>query len=84
MANQLEKGRKTMKKESLSRRFFIALGLAPSKRDLELRKLVNSSYKSLRVVGRGTIKIDAKEVRQSKEWRQAQEQVSRLFKQNKP
>lgn len=47
------------------------LGLAPSARDREIAQLVKNSYKSVRVVGRGTIKIDAKEVRDSPEFQLA-------------
>lgn len=47
------------------------IGLAPSKRDNELKKLVAQSYSSVRVVGRGTINIDPREVRQSDEFRRA-------------
>ena len=47
------------------------LGLAPSARDREIAQLVRNSYKSVRVVGRGTIKIDAKEVFDSPEFQRA-------------
>jgi hypothetical protein len=47
------------------------LGLAPTERDREIAQLVKNSYKSVRVVGRGTIKIDAKEVRDSPEFQRA-------------
>ena len=47
------------------------LGLAPSQRDLELKALVDNSYRSVRVVGRGTIKIDPQEVRRSPEFQAA-------------
>lgn len=48
-----------------------ALGLAPSERDKKLKELVTRSYTSLRVVGRGTVTIDPREVRLSKEFREA-------------
>lgn len=47
------------------------LGLAPTQRDREIAQLVKNSYKSVRVVGRGTIKIDAKEVFDSPEFQRA-------------
>jgi hypothetical protein len=47
------------------------LGLMPTARDLALRELVNHSYASVRVVGRGTIKIDPTEVRRSPEFQAA-------------
>lgn len=47
------------------------LGLAPTQRDREIAQLVNNSFKSVRVVGRGTIKIDAKEVFDSPEFQLA-------------
>jgi hypothetical protein len=49
-------------------KLLIMFGLAPSESDKELIRLVNNSYNSLQVVGRGTIKIDAKEVYQSPEF----------------
>lgn len=47
------------------------LGLAPSSQDKRLKELVDKSYSSVRVVGRGTVRIDPKEVRQSAEFRKA-------------
>ena len=38
----------------------VALGLSPSQEDIELKELVDNSYESLRVVGRGTVRIDQK------------------------
>lgn len=49
----------------------IALGLYPSQRDLELRQLVHNSYRTVRVVGRGTIKIDPSEVANTPQFQQA-------------
>ena len=46
-------------------------GLAPSKNDKKIQKLVTNSYKNVRVVGRGTVKIDAAEVRKSSEFQAA-------------
>lgn len=47
------------------------LGLAPSAREREIAQLVKNSYKSVRVVGRGTIKIDPQEVFDSPEFQLA-------------
>ena len=47
------------------------LGLAPSERDREIMQLVNGSYKSVHVVGRGTIKIDPQEVLETPEFQRA-------------
>lgn len=52
-----------------------ALGLAPSERDQKLKRLVARSYASVRVVGRGTVKIDPGEVRQSNEFKEALKQA---------
>ena len=51
------------------------LGLAPTDRDKRLRKLLSKSYRSTRVVGRGTVKTDAREVQDSPEFREAQEKA---------
>lgn len=55
--------------------FFRFLGLAPSKNDERLKELVSKSYRSVRVVGRGTIRIDPKEVGQSEEFKRARQQA---------
>ncbi len=47
------------------------LGLSPSEQDKKLKMLVENSYASVRVVGRGTVKIDPEEVRNTEEFRQA-------------
>lgn len=47
------------------------LGLAPSERDREIMQLVKESYKSVHVVGRGTIKIDPQEVLETPEFQHA-------------
>lgn len=57
--------------EVLMKTLFRLLGLAPSARDGEIAQLVKNSFKSVRVVGRGTIKIDAKEVFDSPEFQWA-------------
>jgi len=51
------------------------LGLAPSESDKKLINLVENSYESVTVVGRGTINIDPSEVRNSREFKEAQEQA---------
>ncbi|MCK0538794.1 hypothetical protein [Alcanivorax quisquiliarum] len=55
-----------------------ALGLAPSEADKRLIKLVSQSYESVRVVGRGTVKIDPHEVSQTSEFRKAREQAKAI------
>lgn len=54
------------------------LGLAPSKNDQKLTALISKSYKSVRVVGRGTVKIDPQEVTQSEEFKAAIEQAKAI------
>jgi hypothetical protein len=51
------------------------IGLAPTERDQRLRKLVSNSYTSVKVVGRGTVKIDPQEVSASDEFRQARREA---------
>lgn len=52
-----------------------ALGLARSEEDKRLKALVSQSYSSVRVVGRGTVKIDPCEVSDTSEFKQAREQA---------
>ena len=47
------------------------LGLAPTEDDKRLQELVQNTYKSVRVIGRGTVRIDPKEVRESAEFQKA-------------
>jgi hypothetical protein len=54
------------------------LGLAPDKDDKRLKELVNKSYKSVKVVGRGTIRIDPKEVRETEEFKKARKQAKAI------
>ncbi len=56
---------------SLIRALLRVLGLAPSDRDREIMQLVKGSYKSVQVVGRGTIKIDPQEVLETPEFQHA-------------
>lgn len=61
-------------------KLLVKLGLAPSERDKELKLLVDNSYSSLRVVGRGTVKIDPAEVRGTAAFREAREKVGSIVK----
>lgn len=54
------------------------LGLSPSEQDKKLKKLVDNSYKSVRIVGRGTVKIDPKEVRDTEEFRKARREAMEI------
>jgi len=54
------------------------LGLGPSKSDEKLKELVSRSYQSVRVVGRGTIKIDPQEVRKTEQFIRAREQAKAI------
>jgi len=54
------------------------LGLAPNEEDKRLKKLVQDSYKEVKVVGRGTIRIDPKEVSSSDEFKNAQNKARTL------
>lgn len=54
---------------------FSWLGLTPSDADKKLKQLVQNSYESVQVVGRGTVKIDPQEVRNSVEFRRARAQA---------
>ncbi len=62
--------------------FLIWIGFAPSKSDLELQQLVNRSYESVEVVGRGTVRIDPKEVISTKEWKEARQQAKSVVEQH--
>lgn len=53
-------------------------GLAPTEQDKKLKELVDNSYLSVRVVGRGTVKIDPEEVRNSKEFKAARDQAKEI------
>ncbi|HRB97380.1 MAG TPA: hypothetical protein PKY67_06680 [Nitrosomonas sp.] len=58
--------------------FLSMLGLAPNEEDKRLKKLVQDSYKEVKVVGRGTIRIDPKEVSSSDEFKNAQNKARTL------
>lgn len=55
------------------------LGWTTSPEDRDLKYLVENSYQSLRVVGRGTIKIDPSEVNRTEEIKRAREEIKTLF-----
>ena len=59
------------------------LGLAPSKRDIEIAQLVKNSYKSVLLVGRGTIKIDPEEVIRTPEFQAALKQAKEIVDSNR-
>lgn len=55
------------------------IGLAPTEHDKQIKLLVDNSWNSLQVVGRGTITIDPSEVSNSPEFKQAQLDAKQLF-----
>lgn len=55
---------------NIFKRLLRQIGLFPSEEDRKLKALIDSSYKSLVVVGRGTIHIDPEEVRKTKEFKE--------------
>ena len=56
----------------------IGLFMGSSPKDQQLKRLVQSTYQSVRVVGRGTIRIDPREVRQSPEFQKALAQAKTI------
>lgn len=50
-----------------------------SKEDEEITQLVNNSWRTLRVVGRGTLRVDPEEVRNSPEFKDAMKRLESLF-----
>ena len=56
------------------------LGLSPSEQDKQIKSLVDNSYNSLRVVGRGTIRIDPKEVGQTLEFKEARKEAAGIVR----
>lgn len=62
------------------KKILVSLGLAPSAQDIKLRELVNKSYKSVRVVGRGTVMIDPAEVAATPEFKQARKQAGEIVR----
>lgn len=51
-----------------------------SKEDIKLINLIKNSYKTLRVVGRGTIVVDPSEVSNTKEFKEALIKASELIR----
>jgi hypothetical protein len=49
-----------------------------SEQDQKLKQLVDSSYVSVRVVGRGTVKIDPEEVGKTPEFKQARKKAKEI------
>ena len=64
-------------------KILVSLGLAPSDSDIKLRDLVNKSYKSVRVVGRGTIKIDPGEVAATPAFKEAREKAGKIVQEHR-
>lgn len=52
-------------------KLFQLLGFAPTDRDRKLTKLISNSYRSIRIVGRGTVRICPNEVRASDDFKMA-------------
>ncbi len=57
---------------------FTYAGLYPTEDDLRLRKLVAGSYRSVRVVGRGTVRIDPDEVNATPEMKDARKKAKAI------
>lgn len=49
-----------------------------SEQDQKLKQLVDGSYTSVRVVGRGTVKIDPEEVRKTPEFKEARKRAKEI------
>jgi hypothetical protein len=54
------------------------LGLSPSESDKKLKALVSNTYTNVNVVGRGTVNIDPVEVRNSREFKEAQQHAKAI------
>lgn len=59
------------------------LGLAPTPQDEKLVKIVENSYHSLRLVGRGPVRIDPEEVYNSAEFQKALKDAKEIVEGNK-
>jgi hypothetical protein len=55
-------------------------GLSPSEQDQKLKQLVDNSYDSVRVVGRGTVKIDPEEVGNTREFKAARRKAKKIVR----
>lgn len=56
------------------------LGLELNKDEIELMNALKDSYKSLRVVGRGTIKVDEEEIKEDKIFQEFYQKAEELVK----
>lgn len=54
------------------------LGFVPSEEDKKLKQLIQNSYSSVQVVGRGTVKIDPNEVSRTPEFKRAREEARKI------
>jgi len=55
-------------------------GLSRTEQDEKLKQLVDNSYDSVRVVGRGTVKIDPQEVGNSEAFKTARKKAKRIVR----
>lgn len=53
-------------------------GMLRSEQDKHLKQLVDNSYSSVRVVGRGTVKIDSEEVTKHRNFQQARQKAKEI------
>ncbi|VTQ59417.1 Uncharacterised protein [Campylobacter jejuni] len=59
-------------------KLMIFLGLAPDNNEMEMVKKIRDSYSSLEVVGRGTVRISAKEIRQDPAFKKLSVRAQRI------
>lgn len=55
-------------------------GLSRTEQDEKLKQLVDNSYDSVRVVGRGTVKIDPQEVGNSESFKTARKKAKKIVR----
>lgn len=55
-------------------------GLSRTEQDEKLKQLVDNSYDSVRVVGRGTVKIDPQEVGNSEAFKAARKKAKKIVR----
>ncbi len=60
------------------RNLMVYLGLAPKKDEMEMVNKIRESYNTLEVVGRGTVRISAKEIRQDPVFKDLSERAQRI------
>lgn len=65
------------------KRLLQLLGLAPTKRDLELRERFKDRYKSARISRRGAIHIDPAEVIASPSFQEARQKAKEIVERTK-